>query len=109
MDEQFSVPEEYEASYRRILPYLMAPLQKDPQILVSLLLYLKLGGEKMARIVIDALNVTQRLQDAEIKRQLREQEFSNDNGREDLEDDDEGNDDEEDEADADDDLTDRSG
>jgi hypothetical protein len=74
MADQFTVPEEFEISMRRIFPYLTAPLQKDPQVLESLLLYLKLGGEKMARIAIDALNVTQRLQYAEPTKQLREQE-----------------------------------
>ena len=87
MDDRFTVPEEYESSLKRVLPYLVAPLQRTPKILESLLLYLKLGGEKMARIAIDALNVTQRLQDAEVKKQLREQELLNDNGQEGLDDD----------------------
>ncbi len=73
MADQFTVSEEFDISIRRIFPYLAAPLQKNPQVLESLLLYLKLGGEKMAHIAIDALNVTQRLQDAEPKKQLREQ------------------------------------
>jgi hypothetical protein len=108
MDNQFTVPEEYETSFRRILPYLMAPLQKNTQVLESLLLYLKLGGEKMARIAIDALNVTQRLQDAEVKKQLREQELLND--QEDLDDEDENeNGDQENDAAADDDFDDSSG
>ena len=73
MADQFTVPEDFEISIRRIFPYLAAPLQKNPQVLNSLLLYLKLGGEKMARIAIDALNATQRLKDAEPVKQLREQ------------------------------------
>jgi hypothetical protein len=73
MADQFTVPEEFDISMRRLFPYLAAPLQKNPQVLESLLLYLKLGGEKMARIAINALNVTQRLQDAGPKKQLREQ------------------------------------
>jgi hypothetical protein len=73
MADQFMVPEEFEISIRRIFPYLAAPLQKNHQVLDSLLLYLKLGGEKMARIAIDALNATQRLKDAEPVKQLREQ------------------------------------
>ena len=108
MDDQFTVPEEYEASFRRILPYLMAPMQKNKQILESLLLYLKLGGDKMARIAIDALNVTQRLQDAEVRRQLREQEFLNDNEQEDLDDEEDEDGDEEDKAADDDDFDDAS-
>jgi hypothetical protein len=109
MDDQFTVPEEYEASFRRILPYLMASLQRNTQVLESLLLYLKLGGEKMARTAIDALNVTQRLQDAEVKKQLREQELLNDNDQEDLDEDEDENGDQEDEAAADDDFDDASG
>jgi hypothetical protein len=73
MADQCTVPDEFDISIRRIFPYLAAPLQRNPQVLESLLLYLKLGGEKMARIAIDALNATQRLQDAEPKKQLREQ------------------------------------
>jgi hypothetical protein len=111
MDDRFAVPEEYEASFRRILPYLMAPMQNNSQVLESLLLFLKLGGEKMARIAIDALNVTQRLQDAELRKMLREQALLNDNDQEELDvDEDESDDDtEEDDAASDDDLDDASG
>jgi hypothetical protein len=108
MDDQFTVPEEYEASFRRILPYLMAPMQKNRQILESLLLYLKLGGDKMARIAIDALNVTQRLQDAEVRRQLREQELLNDNEQEDLDDEEDEDGDQDDKSADDDDFDDAS-
>lgn len=101
MADQLTVPEEYVVSFRRILPYLAAPLQKNLQTLESLLLYLKLGGEKMARIAIDAMNVTQRLQDAELKKQLREQELINDEQQDDLddeEDDDENQSDDDEDA-----------
>jgi hypothetical protein len=87
MADQFTVPEEFEISIRRIFPYLTAPLQNDPQVLESLLLYLKLGGEKMALIAIDALNVTQRLQYAEPKKQLREQKLLNGENQDALNDD----------------------
>jgi hypothetical protein len=50
-----------------------APLHSDSQILESLLIYLKLGGEKMARIAIDAFNMNQRMIDAEMRKQLRDQ------------------------------------
>jgi len=100
MADQFTVPEEYAVSFRRILPYLAHPLKKNIQILESLLLYLKLGGEKMARIAIDAMNVTQRLQDAEVKKQLREQELLNDERQEDL-DEDEDEDEEDNQPDVD--------
>lgn len=103
MDSQFTVPEEQKVPFRRVLPYLIAPLQRDTQVLESLLLYLKLGGEKMARIAIDALNVTQRLQDAEVKKQLREQALLNDSDQEDLDDEEDEDGDQEDDAAVDDD------
>jgi hypothetical protein len=101
MADQFTVPEEYEISFRRILPYLAAPLQKNSQVLESLLLYLKLGGEKIARIAIDAYNVTQRLQDAEVKKQLREQELLIDDRLSSLDDEDEDDQPDEPEANGD--------
>jgi hypothetical protein len=101
MADQFTVPEGFEVSFRRILPYLAAPLQKKSQILNSLSLYLKLGGEKMARIAIDAMNVTQRLEDAELKKQLREQELLNDEHQDDLDDDDIEDDDDKNEKEGD--------
>jgi hypothetical protein len=77
MVKNFSIPDEYKAPFRRILPYLSAPLQKDPEVQASLLLYYKLGGEKMARIVIDALNVTERIQYSEMIKRLREEALLN--------------------------------
>ena len=60
-------------SFRRLLPYLAARLQNNPEVLASLLLYLKAGGEKLARVAIDAFNVSQQLQDAELIKLLREE------------------------------------
>lgn len=88
MSQNFSIPEEYEIPFRRILPYLAAPLQKDSKVLESLVLYFKLGGEKMARIVIDALNVTHRIQYAEMIKKMREEAMLRENRSE--EEDDEG-------------------
>jgi hypothetical protein len=94
MSQNFSIPEEYKISFRRILPYLIAPLQKDPKVLESLVLYFKLGGEKMARIVIDALNVTHRIQYAEMVKKMREEamlrENRNEEGDDETDDDDSG-------------------
>jgi len=97
MAKQFAFPEEYEIAYRRILPYLSAPLQREPQVLQSLLLYLKLGGERLARIAIDALNVSQRQRDAEILKLLRHEAMLADSEDED-EDENEDEEDEEDDA-----------
>lgn len=72
MAQEFSTPEEYERPLRRILPFLAAPLQNDPKVMESLVLYYKLGGEKLARIVIDALNVTRKMQESERIKRMRE-------------------------------------
>ncbi len=73
MADQFTVPEDYQESFRRLIPYVAAPLQSDEEVLQSLLIYLKLGGEKLARIAIDAFNVALRLYHAEMIKQLREE------------------------------------
>lgn len=73
MGQQFTIPDGYHESFRRLLPYMEAPLHNNPQVLESLLIYLKLGGEKMARIAIDAFNMNQRMIDAEFRKQLRDQ------------------------------------
>lgn len=107
MDQQFEIPEEYEIPIRRVLPHLTAALQNDPKVLQALVLYLKLGGEKMARIVIDALNVTHKIQYAEMLKKMREeamlrgQDDDDDASDDDDEDDDEDEDDEEDGEDDD--------
>jgi phosphopantothenoylcysteine synthetase/decarboxylase len=107
MDQQFDIPEEYEIPIRRVLPHLSAALQNDPKVLQALVLYFKLGGEKMARIVIDALNVTHKIQYAEMLKKMREeamlrgQDDDDDASDDDDEDDDEDEDDEEDGEDDD--------
>ncbi len=98
MAQQFEIPEEYEIPFRRIVPYLSAPLQNDPKVLQALVLYFKLGGEKMARIVIDALNVTHRIEYAEMIKRMREEAMLRDRqeeGDEDEDDSDDENDEEE--------------
>jgi phosphopantothenoylcysteine synthetase/decarboxylase len=100
MDQQFEIPEEYEIPIRRVLPHLSAALQNDPKVLQALVLYLKLGGEKMARIVIDALNVTHKIQYAEMLKKMREEAMlrgQDDDDDASDDDDDEGEDDDEDE------------
>jgi len=73
MADTFHIPDDYQPSFRRLLPYMAAPLRNDPQVMQSLVLYLKLGGEKLARIALEAFNETQRLNDAEFKKRLREE------------------------------------
>ncbi len=98
MEATFTVPEELQSSFQRLLPHMAAGLRSDPEGLESILLYLKLGGERLARIAIDAYNQTDRLKNAEIQKQRLEEamlaEQLDAEEDDDEEDDDEENDDE---------------
>ena len=85
MTEPFTIPDNYHQSFRRLFPYLDGSLQNDQQVLGALLLFLKIGGEKLARIAIDAFNETHRLNEAQMKRLLREEAMLRENIDEDEE------------------------
>jgi hypothetical protein len=46
MVTQFTIPEGYHASFRRLLPYKDAPLHNDLQVPESLLIFFMLGENK---------------------------------------------------------------
>ena len=77
MAEQFSIPEEYQLPIRRLLAYLSAPLQNNPEVLSSLMLYMRMGGDKLARAAIEAFNISHRLKTAELKKLLRQEALDN--------------------------------
>lgn len=68
MDSTFTIPNEYQESFQRLMPHMVAGLRNDPQSLEAVYLYLKLGGEKLARIAIEAYNQTHRLKNAQIQK-----------------------------------------
>ncbi|MBI5897557.1 MAG: hypothetical protein HZB24_16605 [Desulfobacterales bacterium] len=68
MGTNVTVPDEFQESFRRLLPHMVAGLRNDPQGLEAIYLYLKLGGEKLARIAIDAYNQTHRLKNAQMQK-----------------------------------------
>ena len=98
MSTNFTIPDGYHESFRRLLPYMEAPLHNDPQVMQSILIYLKLGGEKMARIAIDAFNMNQRIKDIEMRKKLREQAllgaYLDESDEDDTDENDDGDDDE---------------
>ena len=105
MGNNFTIPDGYHESFRRILPYVEAPLHNDPKVMESLLIYLKLGGEKLARIAVEAFNMNQRMLEAELRKQLREQMLlgvDSDNSEEDQNDEDDESEDDESQTDEDD-------
>ena len=73
MENGFTVPSEFRESFQRLLPYMVAGLRNDPQELEAIYLYLKIGGEKLARIAIDAFNQTHRLKNAQLQKMRLEQ------------------------------------
>lgn len=99
MEATFTVPEELQSSFQRLLPHMTAGLRNDPEGLESVLLYLKLGGERLARIAIDAYNQTDRLKNAELQKQRLEEAMLAE--QLDSSEDDEDDDDLDDEADED--------
>ena len=72
MDHNIVVPEEYRSSFQKLIPHFPAALRVDAHGLESIVLYLKVGGEKLARIAIEAYRQNQILSDAETQKRLRE-------------------------------------
>ena len=72
MNLNIDIPGEYKISFQRLIPYFPLSLRDDPEALESILLFLKVGGEKLARIAIEAFKQNQHLNDAEAQKQLRE-------------------------------------
>ena len=72
MNHHIDIPDEYKNSFQRLIPYFPIALRDDPQALEAILLYLKVGGEKLARIAIEAYKQNQRLSYAEAQKRLRE-------------------------------------
>ncbi|MCJ8499073.1 hypothetical protein [Desulfatitalea alkaliphila] len=68
MELKPTIPPETRQSLQRLMPYMSPELRNDPQRLEAILLFFKLGGDKLARIVIDAYNQTQRLQKVQEQR-----------------------------------------
>jgi hypothetical protein len=73
MTPLFTIPPEQQDAFRRLYPYMDGALKKNAQVMEALSYFIKLGGEKLARVAVDAYNENQRLNDAETKKRLREE------------------------------------
>jgi hypothetical protein len=49
MSDEFTVPEEYRHAFRRVLMYGPEGIEADPAACQAVLVYLKVGGERLAR------------------------------------------------------------
>jgi hypothetical protein len=94
MSNAVTIPEEYQESFRRLLPYMIPSLRSDKEALEAILLYLKLGDERLAKIAIEAMNADRRLSEAALRRKLREESMLRDQSE--ASDDDEDSDDDDD-------------
>lgn len=72
MNHPIDIPDEYKSSFQRLVPYFPVAIREDTPALEAILLYLKVGGEKLARIAIEAYKQNRRLSNAEAQKRLRE-------------------------------------
>ena len=72
MSVKVIIPDEYQGSVRRLLSRIPSEQRDDETLQAALLIYLKLGGEKLARHYIEISKKVFPDQMVLIKRQLRE-------------------------------------
>jgi hypothetical protein len=72
MNQNIMIPDELKSLFQRLMPHFPIALREDPKALEAIILYLKVGGEKLARIAIEAYKQNQRLSYAEAQKRLRE-------------------------------------
>lgn len=73
MSDMISVPGELAGSFKRIMRRVPVDLRKDDKIPGIILAYLKLGGEKLARQAVAAMDKSLKIQIAKRRRRLREE------------------------------------
>lgn len=105
MEKEFTILPEHRVSFQRLLPHMVTGLRNDPQELEAIYLYLKLGGEKLARIAIDAFNQTHRLKNAQMQKLRLEQALMAEQREAQEEGEDEEGDGDDEKSDSDDDLS----
>ena len=73
MIDKVDVPENLAGSFKRISRRIPADLKKDEELLRTIVAYLQLGGEKLARQAVEAAKQTQELETAQRKKKAREE------------------------------------
>ncbi len=72
MFDEVEIEEEMRNSFNRILRRIPKKLQEDEYILNTVVAYLKIGGEKLARQSVKAFKVSHKLETVRRKRKLRD-------------------------------------
>lgn len=67
------VPQELVGSFKRIARRIPVDLKKDEALLKTIVIYLQLGGEKLARQAVDAAKQTLELEIIQRKKKAREE------------------------------------
>ncbi len=72
MSENMIIPDEFQGSIRRLLNRIPSEQRDDETLQIALLVYLKLGGEKLARHYIEVSRKTFPEQTVLVKKQFRD-------------------------------------
>lgn len=73
MIEKFNVPSELSGSFKRIARRIPVDLKKDEELVKTIVSYLQLGGERLARQAVEAAKQTLELEVAQRKKKAREE------------------------------------
>jgi hypothetical protein len=73
MFEDVEVPKDLMGSFRRVVRRIPVDLKKDDVLLETVLAYLKLGGEKLARQAVESAKQTYELEVVQRKKKAREE------------------------------------
>ena len=73
MIDNIDVPNDLIGSFKRIVRRIPVELKKDEELIKTIVAYLQLGGEKLARQAIEAAKQTHELELAQRKKRAREE------------------------------------
>jgi acyl-CoA reductase-like NAD-dependent aldehyde dehydrogenase len=73
MIDDIDIPDELAGSYKRVSRRIPVDLKKDEDLIGTIIAYLKLGGEKLARQAVEAAKQTFELEMAKRKKKAREE------------------------------------
>ncbi|BBO85292.1 hypothetical protein DSCO28_58580 [Desulfosarcina ovata subsp. sediminis] len=73
MIDKFDVPSELAGSFKRIARRIPVDLKKDEELIRTIVAYLQLGGERLARQAVEAAKQTLGLEVAQRKKKAREE------------------------------------
>lgn len=73
MTDTIEIPQELQGSFKRMMRRIPIDLRNDRKLIETILAYLKLGGEKLAKQTLQALEETRKAEAAQRKKKAREE------------------------------------